>query len=134
MTIQELENDVCREQVNTKQLGMQFQFKLRVFLYNYTSKSKYVLGDHLQEAKICTKYMKHSKRYVSFQLSGLTGLFWAVQCTENFCKYPTAFSSFHEPKNYKIRVSKHYTIRSKTLMNVKVRKRPIWALKHTILG
>jgi hypothetical protein len=114
-------------------------FKLRIF-YTFTPVSQSTFwGDHLQEAKICTKYIKHSKSCISFQLSGLTGLFWAEHCivlkiSAILLKYPTAFTSFHKPKNHKIRVSKHCIIGSKALINVKVRKRSIWALKHTIQG
>ena len=54
---------------------------------------------------------------------------WAVRAVLKISalllKYPTFerfFSGFHVQNNYKIRVSAHFRVRTKKLMNIKVRK------------
>jgi hypothetical protein len=66
---------------------------------------------------------------VSFQLSWQTALFFAVlEITAGF------FSMFLWAKKYIIRFSAHCRVRTKKLINIKVRKMSILAMKCTFLG
>ena len=58
-----------------------------------SSKSKLILSKLLQ-AKICTKYRKHWKNYVSFQLSGQTWSFLAVLKTKSIKLKNATFEGF----------------------------------------
>ena len=52
---------------------------------------------HSVKVKICIKYRKHRKIYMSFQVSGQTGSFLAVlKISAILIKYPTLEGVFHE--------------------------------------
>ena len=73
------------------------------------------------KSKISNKYRKHWKSYVSFQLSGQTGSFWAVLKKKSIkvCYFWGFFSCFHGQIVSNIVL--HFSICIKKLFNIKVR-------------
>ena len=85
--------------------------------------------------KICIKYRKHWKSYVSFYLSGQIGLIWAVR---NYSKLTTIFPR-KTYDNFKIDIQKFTQIRKSWAPLFSNQKRNdwknswIWIIKHIFL-
>ena len=98
---------------------LSFSLKLlrSIICINFTKRFNFdVTGNSsMIQAKICTKYRKHWKNNLSFQLSGQTGPFLAVLKISAISYY---FSCFHWPK--KIRVPERCSVCTKKMNSLKV--------------